>query len=166
MQHAEDGVDKLIRGNYTPREQAPDADLGRSLREGFRNPPAAADPHARAFGVPSVRTDLPAPQHLSVANRHNYGNEADCTSLLSPCSTADRGVNEVHYLEHRSRAAIRELLAASNIALPEADFEVCFAAASEAERLGGGAGSCSGDAVSLKAFMEKRHEMLRARAGL
>ncbi len=30
-------VGELIKGWYTPEQQAPDADLGKSLREGFRN---------------------------------------------------------------------------------------------------------------------------------
>jgi hypothetical protein len=34
----EPGAAELIRGWYTPEEQAPDPDLGKSLHEGFRNP--------------------------------------------------------------------------------------------------------------------------------
>ena len=33
----QDGVDKLIQGQYSSEEQQPDADLGKSLREGWRN---------------------------------------------------------------------------------------------------------------------------------
>jgi hypothetical protein len=47
---------ELIRGKYKPEEQMPDPDLGRSQTPGFRNI-SMVD---RAFGVPSIRTDLPA----------------------------------------------------------------------------------------------------------
>ena len=30
-------MEELIKGAYTPDEQQPDADLGKSLREGWRN---------------------------------------------------------------------------------------------------------------------------------
>lgn len=34
----EEGAGRVIRGWYSEREQQPDADLGKSLREGWRNP--------------------------------------------------------------------------------------------------------------------------------
>jgi hypothetical protein len=80
-------VAHLMRGPQNGDDQ-PDPGLGKSLREGFRNLDAAG----RAFGLPSVRTDLPEPRRRSVANVQNYGNEPDVLSLLAPCSTAERYV--------------------------------------------------------------------------
>ena len=151
-------MEKLIQGCYTPREQAPDTDLGRSLREGYRNWPASAAA-TRAFGVPSVRIDLPEPHQMSIANTQNFGNEPNAFSLLSPCSTADRGVNEVHYLQRHERAALRGLLSDAGIGMGDQDFEACFEASAAAE--GGDSG-----ATSLKSFMDARHARLHEQAGL
>lgn len=132
----------------------PDADLGRSLREGYRNWPTPG----HTFGVPSVRTDLTEARHVSIANTQNFGNEPSAFSLLAPCSTADRGVNETHYLQRQSRAEIRELLLAAGIEVPAADFDACFIASVRAEG--------EQDKTSLKCFMEVRHAMLHQQAGL
>ena len=53
------------------------------------------------FGVPEVRLDIPAPSFKSVANTQNYGNEPDAHQLIHPTMTANRGVNEEHYLQAR-----------------------------------------------------------------
>ena len=46
----EPGVDVLLTGGYSESQQQPDADLGKSLREGWRN----IAPVGRTYGVPSV----------------------------------------------------------------------------------------------------------------
>lgn len=158
---------ELLHGGYTAEQQQPDADLGKSLREGFRNVlPAAADGSidagrgvgGRVFGLPSVRTDLHPPARASIANAQNFGNEPDAAALLSPCSTADRGVNEDHYSTRRDAAGVHALLAGAGIAMPEEEFAECFEAASASEGSSGRA--------SLMAFMDARHRMLHHQAGL
>jgi len=150
----EEGLEQLLRGHYSAAEQAPDADLGKSLREGFRN--VAAPGHT--FGTPSIRTDLPLPRHMSVANCLNFGNEPDARSLLAPCSTADRGVSEQHYLEKRDRAAMHTLLQHAQVSMGSDMFDACFTASAHAD------GEC--DKASLRTFMECRHRILHLQAGL
>ena len=84
------GVRECI-GNYTPEEQQPDKDLGRSVRPGWRN----TAPPSRTFGVPSIRSDISAPGQKSVADHQNYGNEADAFALLYPPRFTDGGVSQV-----------------------------------------------------------------------
>jgi len=50
----------------------------------------------RAFGVPTIRTDLPARSagQKSVADNSNYGGEPAAISLIFPSGGADRGVVE------------------------------------------------------------------------
>lgn len=162
-QHMQGGAAKecvadLMHGAHSAEEQLPDADLGKSLREGFRNiPPPGTDP-GRAYGVPSVRTDLHLRTRTSLANTQNYGNEPDATALLSPCSTADRGVNEDTYAEKRNRGDIRRLLDSAGISLPDKDFDEIFQAAAEHE----GGDGCA----SLMAFMSSRHSRLQQQAGI
>merc|ERR1719359_2457058 len=62
-----------ILGYYSLNEQLPDQDLGRCMKPGRRNLTA----EARAFGVPSVRADIPAlpVDKRSLADCQNYGDE-------------------------------------------------------------------------------------------
>lgn len=66
------GVGELLTGTLTPAEQQPDADLGKSLREGFRNTTRAGDEN-RSFGIPTIRTDVRLPKLRSVANTQVRG---------------------------------------------------------------------------------------------
>lgn len=47
-----------LQGGLSEAEQQPDADLGKSVREGWRN----INPDSRSFGVPSIRTDVALPK--------------------------------------------------------------------------------------------------------
>lgn len=87
------GVKQCI-GNYTPEDQKPDTDLGRSIRPGWRN----IGNEKRTFGVPSIRTDIPAPGLKSVADHQNYGDEAGADTILYPPRFADEGVTQADFL--------------------------------------------------------------------
>lgn len=88
------GVEALLKHQAGSAGLEPDADLGRSLRPGFRNMTRAGD-EDRSFGVPSVRVDLPAPRGtLSMANATNFGNEPDAASLVFPSAGVDRGIGD------------------------------------------------------------------------
>eukprot|EP00435_Cladocopium_sp_Y103_P045030 s2397_g12.t2 len=78
-----------IQGYYSLEEQLPDQDLGRCLKPGRRNVTVAT----RAFGVPSVRTDIPAPppDKRSIADNCSYGDECSAAALLNPQRFDDRG---------------------------------------------------------------------------
>lgn len=105
-----------------------------------------------------MRTDLPHPHYLSVSNTQNFGNEPNAFHLLAPCSTADRGVNETHYLQRLGREQVQTLLKAANISMQEGEFEACFVASAQAEG--------QSEQTSLKSFMDVRHFMLHKLAGL
>ena len=64
---------EVIKGKYDIRDQRPDEDLGKSITPGFRNL-AFSD---RAFGCPSIRSDIPAldPSKRSLADAQNYGDD-------------------------------------------------------------------------------------------
>lgn len=55
-----------LQGGLSEAEQQPDADLGKSVREGWRN----INPDSRAFGVPSIRTDVALPKVRCSYNTH------------------------------------------------------------------------------------------------
>jgi len=112
---AEWGVRECI-GNYTPEEQQPDKDLGRSVRPGWRN---IAD-DSRLFGVPSIRSDIPAPSLKSVADHQNYGDEAGAETLLYPPRFADEGVTQADFLEARSKDDLGSLFRSAGFDLSDA----------------------------------------------
>eukprot|EP00803_Ostreobium_quekettii_P003040 evm.model.scf_1563.2 EVM.evm.TU.scf_1563.2 scf_1563:10976-23713(+) len=143
----QDGVDKLITGRYTKREQAPDADLGTSLREGWRN----TAPEGKVFGIPTVRLDIPAPTTQSVANTQNYGNEPGAHHLIHPTATADRGVNEEHYLKPWGRDQLRSLLDSCGMHMGDGDFEATFRSAG---------GESQGGTCCIDSFMAERYKRL------
>lgn len=64
------------------RYMAPDDDLGKSITPGFRN----LTHESRAFGCPSVRSDLPAgpTSRRSIADSQNYGDDVPACDLINP----------------------------------------------------------------------------------
>lgn len=154
MRHPEDGVDKLLRGTYNYDEQQPDADLGKSLREGWRN----LNPDEKAFGVPSIRTDLPAPRAKSVSNTINYGNEPDALQLLKPPKSAERGINEEHYIVMRDKEEMRDIVAAAGLPLAEEEFDQIWNMSVDCDR--------QQDKCCLDTFMKVRHHILARMNGL
>mmetsp|Transcript_28766 Transcript_28766/g.70933 ORF Transcript_28766/g.70933 Transcript_28766/m.70933 type:complete len:452 (-) Transcript_28766:47-1402(-) len=136
------GAGRLIKGDYNEEEQAPDPDLGKSLRQGYRNVAEPVDGN-RAFGVPTIRTDLPArsARQKSVADNSNYGNEPAAVSLIFPSGGADRGVVEDDYLKPYTKDSLREFYNGAGIYVGEDEFEAAFEHASELDEAG--AGMCS-----------------------
>lgn len=108
------GVRECI-GNYTEEEQQPDKDLGKSIRPGWRN----IGPPARTFGVPSIRSDVPAPALKSVADHQNYGDEAGAATLLYPPRFADGGVTQADFLTATAKEELADIFRSAGFQLDE-----------------------------------------------
>lgn len=108
-----------IKGYYSLPEQLPDNDLGRCTKPGRRN----MTTETRAFGLPSVRTDVPAPPVAvrSIADPVSYGDEPGAAALLGPQRFDDRGVPDREFLIRRSKEDLRELV--QNSKLEGMDFD-------------------------------------------
>jgi hypothetical protein len=63
----------------------------------------------RTYGVPSVRSDIPAPRFRRVADRVNYGDESTALGLISPSIYTSHGVYEKDFLMPRSKEEVRAL---------------------------------------------------------
>jgi hypothetical protein len=109
------GVRECI-GNYTPQEQQPDKDLGRSIRPGWRN----IGPDNRVFGVPSIRSDISAPALKSVADHQNYGDEAGSATLLYPPRFADGGVTQADFLTATAKEELADIFRSAGFDLTDA----------------------------------------------
>lgn len=117
-------AESCIKGYYTLGEQLPDPDLGRSLKPGRRN----VTTEERPFGVPSVRTDIPAPLpgRRSIANMRAYGDEPGCAALLNPQRFDSRGVADQDFLLRRPQEELRALVEASAETFGDLDFDAVW----------------------------------------
>jgi len=93
-----------IQGDYTPEEQQPDTDLGVSATPGWRNTTV----ESRAFGCPTLRTDIRNPAAKSVSDNQNYGDDVDAQFLLYPADTAFSGVEDEDFAVPRSPDKIKK----------------------------------------------------------
>jgi len=83
---------KCLMGEPSLKELVQDADLGKCTRPGSRNMVRRPQDVDRAFGCPSVRTDIPMKSFKSVANYVNYGDEPEAIDILFPASNAEIGI--------------------------------------------------------------------------
>jgi len=112
-----------ILGYYPLEAQLPDQDLGCCTKPGRRN----VTMQTRAFGVPSVRTDVPAPPpgRKSVADPCNYGDECGAAALLGPQRFDNKGVPDSDFLIRRTKEELRSLIESCSYDLGE-DFDELF----------------------------------------
>ena len=66
----------------------------------------------QAFGLPSIRTDVPRPDEVSIASCMNYGNEPTALELLFPTILT---VDKAHWQKELSRDELRSVLDLSGI---------------------------------------------------
>ena len=62
----------------------------------------------RTYGIPTIRTDIAAPNVRRISDRVNYGDEGNAYALLNPSVYSQRGVNEKHFFEPRTKDEVRE----------------------------------------------------------
>ena len=102
------GALEVIKGNYRPEDQMPDRDLGKSITPGFRN----ITLESRAYGCPSIRTDLPNPipvNKRSVANSQNYGDDVSAADLVNPPAYSDLNIDASSMFMPRSKEYLVQL---------------------------------------------------------
>lgn len=143
------GADEVIRGNYSEEDQLPDKDLGKTLTPGFRN----ITLETRAFGLPCVRTDIPAPpiNQRSCANNQNYGDDATASELINPQPFADMRISEKSMFENRSKEALFSFFEKIGNAASTDVMEVCFKLASR-----------DGEGASIQDFREHLNDYFDA----
>jgi len=156
---------RVLRGEYSEADQAPDPSIGKSTtRQGYKfepDPPHARDVQ-RAFGVPSTRRDLAPPSLRSVADETAYGDEATAAALVNPGYGAERGVVESDYGEAFGEARMRRFYEDAGVLDPDADdggfFAATFAAAAAEDAARGKV--ANGDVATLGTFQRARVRMM------
>lgn len=125
------GAADCLRGDYTIEEMEPDADLGRPVHAARRPGVAAAMTHMphpdRRFGVPSIRTDVPARHGQSVASITDFGLGTGAGQLLQPSPYAERGVDESDFAAARRPGELRDIFTRAGHTLPDAEFAAIYA---------------------------------------
>jgi len=109
------------------------------------------------FGVPTVRSDIPAPSIRRVSDRTNYGDELDAHGLLSPSIFTTKGVFEQDFFEPRSKDTIKQLFSAIGVKMGEESWEECWTRALEHQKTYQQAqrynmGNTENDKVSVECF--------------
>ncbi|XP_061101005.1 EF-hand domain-containing family member B [Conger conger] len=84
----------------------------------------------RRFGIPTVRTDLPAPRLKRTGDRTNYGDESTARDLLHPTLSSLRGVHEEHFLTPRPKHEIARIFRNVGVDIPQDVFEEAWKLAS------------------------------------
>ncbi|XP_039662504.1 EF-hand domain-containing family member B isoform X5 [Perca fluviatilis] len=97
---------KTVRTLRRPRA-APDHFITSSTLIGSVSDPSTSS--SRAYGIPSVRSDLPAPRIKRVSDHNNYGDTSTAADLLHPSVHALRGVHEEHFFCPRTKKEIAEI---------------------------------------------------------
>ncbi|XP_003415838.2 EF-hand domain-containing family member B [Loxodonta africana] len=88
------------------------------------------------YGVPTVRSDIPAPRIRRVSDRTNYGEEGNAYSLLHPTVFSQKGVYERDFFKTRSKEEIAQILCNIGVKLSDEEFENVWNLASKKHHSG------------------------------
>eukprot|EP00904_Undaria_pinnatifida_P010860 jgi/Undpi1/6904/HiC_scaffold_21.g09379.m1 len=120
-----------VEGDYSWAEQQPDSDLGKSITPGFRN--AVAE--RRAFGVPSIRSDIPPYARRSVADTQNYGDDSSARYLVNPSQFSSVGIEDDEFFTDRGKLELRKLFESTGYPFSQEVFDSIWATAVGHKRL-------------------------------
>ncbi|XP_074999535.1 EF-hand domain-containing family member B isoform X2 [Calonectris borealis] len=74
-------------------------------------------------GVPTIRSDIPAPRIRRISDRTNYGDEANAYALLFPSVFSQKGVYESDFFKTRPKAEIAQILRNIGVNISDERFE-------------------------------------------
>jgi len=114
----------------------------------------------RAFGTPTIRTDIPFKEKRSVADYNNYGDEPEAIDLLFPSTFNEFGITEYDFQLPRVRQEIRNLFERIGFSYKTGKFNAIFNRAKDfMAQYRGQATLVDDDKVSVRAFMEAVKEL-------
>lgn len=98
---------KCLKGEPSEKMLLPDKDLGVSVKLGCRNMVRKDEDRDRAFGTPSIRTDIPMKVFRSVADHQNYGDEPEAIDIMFPSTPLEYSVSERDFMRLRPKNELR-----------------------------------------------------------
>lgn len=112
------GASQCLAGRYSVEEQMPDPDLGRAVKSGWCN----VTTENRAFGCPTVRSDIKKPATRSVSDCQNYGDDVSAGTLVQPSQYGHLGVEDDDFFVRLDREEIRDMFEAIGYQLSQQEF--------------------------------------------
>ncbi|XP_042331445.1 EF-hand domain-containing family member B isoform X2 [Sceloporus undulatus] len=88
------------------------------------------------YGVPTIRSDIPAPRFRRISDNTNYGDQATAYALLSPSVLNNKGVYERDVFKSRSKVEIARILRNIGVQLSDESFNEVWRQASLKDRRG------------------------------
>ncbi|XP_020663010.3 EF-hand domain-containing family member B isoform X1 [Pogona vitticeps] len=82
------------------------------------------------YGVPTIRSDIPAPQFRRISDNTNYGDQATAYALLYPSIYSNKGVYERDFFKTRSKEEIARILRNIGVQLSDESFDEIWRQAS------------------------------------
>jgi len=138
---------KCINGEPVDvRDLDHDRDLGKSVKLNCTNTVRKPQDVNRAFGCPTIRTDIPYKDKRSITDFQNYGDEPEAVDLLFPSTFVEMGVSEWDFAQPRTRQQIQELFAKIGYEYKIGKFNAIFNKAREMT-------GSQNDTASVRAFM-------------
>jgi hypothetical protein len=114
----------------------------------------------RAFGCPTVRTDIPFKEFKSVADYNNYGDEPEAVDLLFPSTYQELNVTEFDFQQPKHRQEIKNLFEKIGFTYKVGKFNAMYNRAKEfMAQYRGQAVAVDDDKVSVRAFMSAVKEL-------
>jgi hypothetical protein len=112
-----------MRGDAPAQQLRPAADVGKIA--GFGKDVPVFDP-TRRFGVPSIRTDVPARNGQSIASNVDYGDGVGASALLQASAYADQGIDEKDFAQPRSKKELAAIFGKIGVTLSTEAFESIY----------------------------------------
>ncbi|XP_039204793.1 EF-hand domain-containing family member B isoform X1 [Crotalus tigris] len=75
------------------------------------------------YGIPTIRSDIPAPRFRRISDTTNYGDQATMHALLYPSVYSNRGVYEKDFFRIRSKEEIADILRNIGVKLSDESFD-------------------------------------------
>lgn len=90
----------------------------------------------RSYGIPTIRSDLPAPRIRRVGDSTNYGDESDSFGLLNPSLYSNKGVYEQDFFRPRSQQTIHRIFDSIGVEINPETFQQLWEKAKEQQQNG------------------------------
>uniref|UniRef100_A0A8C6YN02 EFHB C-terminal EF-hand domain-containing protein n=1 Tax=Nothoprocta perdicaria TaxID=30464 RepID=A0A8C6YN02_NOTPE len=74
-------------------------------------------------GVPTIRSDIPAPRVRRISDRVNYGDEGNAYAVLCPSVFSQKGVYERDFFKTRPKSEIEQILRNIGVNISDESFE-------------------------------------------
>lgn len=132
----ENSKDKLVgvlRKQIDDYESPSDYTTSYSLLNGIvtNNFYKTLDP--QSYGIPTIRSDLPAPRIRRMGDNANYGDQSDAYGLINPSVYSNLGIFEDDFFKSRTQEEIRGIFDNIGVGMSHETFLRVW---SEAEKLG------------------------------